>query len=380
MNDSLNTKAQILFGTDLHYLSPSLTDRGECFTRMVENADGKLPERSDRIVGEFLEIAVSRKPDAVIIAGDLTFNGERISLTEFAEKLKALKRHRIPVLVIPGNHDIACPFACRYEKDKAYLVKNVSQEEFRRICGCLGYDDALSRCPVSFSYIYELPGKCRILMMDTNTQSEPGRMCTHTLTWAREELRKAKELGIPVIGISHQNVLRQNRLLYDGFVIRNEEEVKELLLEGKVKANFSGHSHIRHFTSHDSSGKKLAFTDYAVGCMTVYPLSYAWIEVDGSGNVRCIPLELSSCREEAQARFDVCSSRQVTRALEKLEIPAVYREEMIRYAVKVNKAYFSGKLDESFRNGTAWNLWRRYAQDTYWFAFYRFMTDFNPLQ
>ena len=32
---------RVITATDLHYLAPELTDHGECFWRVMENADGK---------------------------------------------------------------------------------------------------------------------------------------------------------------------------------------------------------------------------------------------------------------------------------------------------------------------------------------------------
>lgn len=375
MADRWNDMARILFGTDFHYLAPSLTDGGECFTKLVEKGDGKLPERSREIVDEFVELALEKKPDVVIVAGDLTYNGEYQSLAECASKLKALKAQGIPVLVIPGNHDIAYPFACRYEKDKAYRVKNVSGKEFQEICGALGYDDAISRCTASFSYVFEIPGKCRILMLDTNTEKAPGRLDDETLAWAGEALAQAREAELPVIGVTHQNVLRQSHLLYRAFVIGNEDEMRTLYLEGNVRTNFSGHSHICHSASVSLPEGKGTLVDHAVGCMTVYPLSYAWIEAEPSGAIQYTPGELSCCREEAEVRFDVCTSRQVRETLDPLPIPDADREAMIRYAVKVNKAYFSGRLAGSFQEEPEWELWRRYAKATFWFAYFSAMTE-----
>ena len=374
-------KTEILFGTDIHYLAPSLTDGGEMFTSLVEGADGKLPERSGEVLDEFIQTALDRKPDAVVIAGDLTFNGEYQSLAECAAKLKALKKEGIPVLVIPGNHDIAYPYACRYEGDKAFRVRNVPQEEFAVVCGELGYGQALSKCPVSFSYTFEIPGRCVLLLLDSNTEADPGALDQETLIWAREELARAGERQLPVISFTHQNVLRQSRVLYQGFVIRNEDEVRELLLEGNVRVNFSGHSHIQHTASvsrtQDDSAVREGpgdFTDYAIGCMTVYPLHYAWIEAEG-GDISVTPMELSSCKEEAEARFDVCTSRQVAKALEGLEIPEDKREDMIRFAVEVNKAYFAGRLEDSFKEEEEWRLWKRYAKATFWYAYFSSMSS-----
>ena len=46
-----------------------------------------------------------QKADGLILSGDLTFNGEKKSHEELAEKFKKVEKSGAPVMVIPGNHD-----------------------------------------------------------------------------------------------------------------------------------------------------------------------------------------------------------------------------------------------------------------------------------
>jgi len=63
--------------------------------------------RTDPVVVEALtRDLVQQKPDLVIISGDLT---QRAKSQQFAEARHFLDRLEIPVLVVPGNHDLA-PF------------------------------------------------------------------------------------------------------------------------------------------------------------------------------------------------------------------------------------------------------------------------------
>lgn len=39
----------IFIATDIHYLSPALTDHGEYFTQMVEQADGKVTTYTEEL-------------------------------------------------------------------------------------------------------------------------------------------------------------------------------------------------------------------------------------------------------------------------------------------------------------------------------------------
>ena len=69
----------LVLATDLHYISPELTDNGPYFTRMFENADGKVMTKIEPLTEAFVEEMIAMKPDALILSGDLTFNGAKQS-------------------------------------------------------------------------------------------------------------------------------------------------------------------------------------------------------------------------------------------------------------------------------------------------------------
>ena len=50
----------LLIATDLHYISPALTDHGAYFTRMLENADGKVTAYIDELTDAFLQEVIAR--------------------------------------------------------------------------------------------------------------------------------------------------------------------------------------------------------------------------------------------------------------------------------------------------------------------------------
>ena len=81
----------ILVATDPHFLAPSLTDGGEAFQNVVTHADGKYMQRIGEITDALFDRAASERPAALILSGDLTFNGERESHEAFAQKCAALE-------------------------------------------------------------------------------------------------------------------------------------------------------------------------------------------------------------------------------------------------------------------------------------------------
>ena len=353
----------IVEATDMHYLSPALTDGGAAFRKLVNSGDGKMPECSGEIMDALLNEVLEMKPDALVLSGDLTFNGELVSLTEMAEKLRPVKAAGIPVLVLPGNHDIDYRYAAGYFGDSARKVENVSQAAFLETCREFGYDDALDACAASFSYVYALSDRVRLLMLDANTEDYPGGLDDETLAWAEEALLDAEADGAEVVTVTHQNVLRPSELIYYGFVMANEDRVRSLLEKHGVRVNLSGHSHIQH-TATDG-----VLTDYQTGSLTVYPLHYAILTVWPDRAKTYETREIDVCREEAKERMTEMTRRQVGDTLQDLEIPEEAREAMLDLACRVNLATFAGESVEAFYGEDAWKLWETYGQTTFWYLY-----------
>ena len=93
----------IIFASDIHYMSPDLTDYGTAFDELIDNGDGKVVAYMPQIWQAFAEEVIAAHPDALVLSGDLTINGERVNHEELAKKLEEIETAGIPVLVIPGH-------------------------------------------------------------------------------------------------------------------------------------------------------------------------------------------------------------------------------------------------------------------------------------
>ena len=134
---------RILFASDLHYLSDELYDDGEAFLSVVTNADGKYMTYIEQITDAFVDQVSTDQPDVLVLSGDLTFNGEKISHEHLTQKLEKIEQNGIRVCVIPGNHDIENPYARKYEEDEVLFTGSVSRDSFVEMYDAFGYEDAL---------------------------------------------------------------------------------------------------------------------------------------------------------------------------------------------------------------------------------------------
>ena len=362
------TPVHLLAVSDLHYISPKLNDGGEFFRRTVENADGKLTERSEEFLAALEAQTLKERPDALVISGDLTFNGEHQSLRDLKETFGRIREKGVTVLVLPGNHDVSYPMAVNFTGKGTERVKNVSQAEFLEECREFGYGAAEEKDRASFSYYYPLSEDFALLFLDANTEAAPGALLPGTLAFAERVLKRARQKGVTVVTVTHQNVLPQNRLYGDAFAVRNRKETAALLKKYRVAHNLSGHAHLTHCAAEDG------LADHAAGCMSLAPFRIARITVCGKqadyrNGILEVPPEL---REEGEARARQTIRQQVGAELDRLSLPPEIRENLIASAVRFNRAYFSGELDpEAFRKDPGLTLWKEYASGTLFWSYMR---------
>ena len=154
--------------TDVHYLSKDLTDNGDAFNKFVLTGAGKQINYIDEIFSAFTNEVKNKKPDILIISGDLTSNGEKKSHIDIAKKLDDIEKDGTLVYVIPGNHDIQNPWARGFKGDKQYVTDNISDKDFSGIYSKFGYEEAITRDKNTLSYLAMPSEDVWLLMLDTN--------------------------------------------------------------------------------------------------------------------------------------------------------------------------------------------------------------------
>lgn len=245
----------MIIGSDLHYLSPSLTDGGQRFQEMVEHGDGKMVTYIDEITDAFFSEVMQLRPNVLILSGDLTLDGEKASHEGLAQKLRRVEQAGIPVLVIPGNHDINNRRAARFEGTQRLPAEYTTPEEFREIYREFGYDEAVSEDAGSLSYVYALDENTWLLMLDT-CQYKPvaqvgGAILSDTYDWIEKQLEQAWDEGVEVIPVAHHNLLDESEIYVDDCTIEHGEQLVEILEEWDVKLFLSGHLHVQHSKQSD---------------------------------------------------------------------------------------------------------------------------------
>ncbi len=336
----------LIAASDLHYIAPELTDHGAYFESMIENADGKVMEYIEELTDAFLSEVIDRHPDALILSGDLSFNGARASHEALAEKLRSVAQAGIPVLVMPGNHDLENESAACFRDNGFTRVESVTAEEFAEIYRDFGLAQALSKDGDSLSYTVEINPSLHILMLDVNTADSPNRVKEETIAWVEAQLRQAEASGARVVAVSHQNLYRHNPVIYQGYVIENADELLALYGKYGVLVNLSGHLHCQHIV-------KGAVCDIAVSSLAVNPCQYGVIALsDGTLNYETSPVDVSAWAaaqgrtEPALLDFSEYAEAFFLRSgRTPIDPDAPDADELSRFFGELNLKYFAGRLD-----------------------------------
>ena len=354
---------RIMVVSDIHYLAPELHEGSELFLRSVARGDGKMVHCSGILLDALMAEARQQRPDALVITGDLTFNGEKLSHEQLAAACSRLREEGIPVWVIPGNHDINNPMSRRFGGSAYTTAENVSPETFREIwAGCMNPAETED----SFSYTVKLSGRVWLALLDVSLYrsvwASGGLYTPAHQRWLREVLAQARAEGAAVVAAAHQSVIPHTELSPESFGVMNGEALREDLRRGGVGLCLTGHIHIQHRTAENG------LTDAATGAFSVFPHRYGWVSVAEDGTAVYEARSLSpehlpdGFLEESAAFFDRVTEDKLRPALAAAALSPEEEERMLAYAVRFNRAYFSGTLDTAdpaWRNDPAWALWQQ---------------------
>lgn len=366
---SPETPYRIMIATDLHYLSPELTDNGSFFMELVNHGDGKAVMYSEELAEALVRRGLKEKPDVLILSGDLTFNGEKKSHQSLTKKLRKLRDAGVTVLVIPGNHDLNNGQASKFKGDSYERVDSVSALEFQELYKGFSSSYAVARDENSLSYMYESKKGVRLLMLDVNGVSQPGSVPEQTFHWIERQLKKAQKDSLPVIAVSHQTLLAHNRTFSEGFMIENGKRLEKLYEEYGVISNLSGHMHVQH-TRLDGG-----IPEIVTGSAAVWPHYCGFLRFDGKRlDYQAEPIITTADTEEnigmmrlieeSQKLFLDTSYRQVIEELQGKGLTEKERNDIADYFVQLNSLYFRGRMDQRPKKDEK-ILWEQYTKGTF---------------
>ena len=359
---------RVMVVTDLHYMAPSLYEGSGLFLRSIAAADSKMSHDSPELLQALMEEARHQRPDVLLLTGDLTFYGEKLSHQELAAAMGQLWDEGIPVYVLPGNHDINSPYARYFDGEDWGYTENVTPAEFREIWArCLPPAEAVS----TMSYTIRLNDRVWIAMADVCVYEQSfevyGFYGEDQQNWLTPMLREAREAGVTVISVTHQSLIPHTDTRVNSYSIYNREYMLADLRAGGVTLNLSGHIHTQHTVSQDG------LTDVATGALSVHPHSYGMVTVGADGvpvyrrEQLCDEHLPEGFRAESEAFFSAGTVSRVDAELQTLGVPDAERAAMVAFYRRMHVALFSDSVDPTdpaWLEDPALPLWRTLAPDT----------------
>lgn len=287
--------------SDIHVMHPSLlVSGGAAFEEYLES-DRKLLQESETILAAMVDSVLEFRPELVMISGDLTKDGERMSHELVASYLEKITDAGIKVLVVPGNHDVDNPHALIYNGDNTEYAETVTPREFAEIYAGCGYGDAVLRDSASLSYVSE-PSEdlavicidaCRYednLFLDRGDSADvcvtDGRIKPETLEWIRHAAERERLRGRQVIAMMHHNLVEHfNRQaeIASPYVVADAAAVREEFMKLGIHVVFTGHFHISDIAKGVSDDGTGYVYDIATGSTVTYPCPFRKLTL-GAGN------------------------------------------------------------------------------------------------
>ncbi len=260
---------------DTHYYDASLGVSGEAYALRSASDQKCLGETDAIITAAFRKVAES-DCDAVLLAGDLTNDGERICHEKMREKLYELQKKK-PVFVTTATHDWCCDQnPRRFDGDKVYNdVETMPHEELYAFYNDFGTARARDRFVTHLgtaSYLADLSEDVVLLALndDQNGKGKAGYKPDH-LEWILETVRRESAAGKTVIAMQHHLLYPHlSPLVTNGCCCGGRDALLESLCEAGLRLMFVGHSHLQRIDRYVSKSGKALF-EVNVGSLCGYP-------------------------------------------------------------------------------------------------------------
>ena len=342
--------------TDTHFFKNSLGAWGEGYDEFMtmEQKCFAETETIDRAIIKFL--SEDQSADTVLIAGDLSFNGEKESHEEFSKLLGQLKESGKKIFVVTAGHDCAPHPFCFPGSVQKQPAEGVKFDELLDYYHDFGYDQAIAFNREHLSYVAQLSEGVRLLVLCNDTaQGRAQEYDDEFYGWIIEQCQQAQRDGQLMLAMEHYPVIAGQPVLQLIGDARQKgaRRLIDTLADNGVHLIFTGHMHNQSINlEHSTNGSKFydVCTGSAIGCPAFMRLCTVKDEKTVEITSRPIPdFEWDtggrSCAEYMQSVFDAMINTCITglrdnpaKTLRKLGVKGVENKKtLLKLVGKVGK-------------------------------------------
>lgn len=232
--------------TDTHYFKNSLGAFGDAYNNFMRYEQKCFAETEaiNRTVFEWLKQA--NEADTVLIAGDLSFNGEKESHLDFMKLLEELRESGKRVFVVTADHDCDFENAFAFNETGKIHPENTAYDELYDLYYEFGFKQAIAVDKAHLSYVAQLCDGVRLLALNNDGSRDNRRHFDEAqMEWIKQQTRKAREENQMMIAMNHYPLLPGQPIfsIIPSSVQEDSDYVSTLLADEGVHLVFTGHMH-----------------------------------------------------------------------------------------------------------------------------------------
>lgn len=274
--------------TDTHYFKNDLGAYGEAYEEYMDFQQKCFAETQSINEAVFAYLEKAAEADIVLIAGDLSFNGEKESHRAFSKLLhdfceKSGKR----VYVVTAGHDCK-DTAFGYNENGRFDIEGTSFSELYDFYKDFGYGSALAFNREHLSYVAELSADVRLLVICNDIEGHRNVAYDDAfLGWIAAQAKQAQADGKMMIAMEHYPVLPGQPVLALIGDARQAQSQKliETLADNGVHLIFTGHMHNQSINMVETE-KGSRFYDVCTGCTIGCPAYMRLVTVEDARTVK----------------------------------------------------------------------------------------------
>lgn len=299
--------------TDTHYFKNALGAYGreyDDFMRYEQKCFAET-EAINRSVFDWLKKA--DEADIVLIAGDLSFNGEKESHLDFIKLLNELKDSGKQVFVVTADHDYENPFA--FNENGEIQPEGTVFDELYDLYYDFGFSQAIAVDRKHLSYVVQLCDGVRLLAL-SNDGSNDGRRSfdEEQIEWIKQQTKKARDDKQIMLAMNHYPLLPGQPVfsIIPSAVQEDADSVSTLLADEGVHLVFTGHMHNQSINIKTTeNGNKIY--DVCTGSVIADPAVIRLVTIpdDSTAYIKTIPApdfewetKGKSCKQYLSDMFD----------------------------------------------------------------------------
>ncbi len=276
--------------TDTHFFKNSLGATGKEYDEFMRFEQKCFAETESINQSVFNWLNKTDLADTVLIAGDLSFNGEYESHLGFIELLKKLRDSGKRVFTITADHDFKRDDdkAFAFTEEGRYAPKAAGRDELFDLYYEFGFKDAIAIDKKHLSYVAQLCDGIRLLALNNDGNCRDFKTYDdEQLAWIKEQTAKARQDKQLMIAMNHYPLLPGQPIfsVVPSAVQQNAGEITTMLADEGVHLVFTGHMHNQSINEKITpNGNK--FYDVCTGSVIASPSVMRLVTVESRKKVK----------------------------------------------------------------------------------------------